>query len=273
MAAVAARRVALRHKQAQIWTGGSGECLLLLHGGWAGAAAHWSCVWERLAERFQIVAPELPGIGETDEPPLPTYGVYGLWLDELLDALGIERAWVVGNAFGATVAWRFAAQAPHRCRGLVMVDGLPPPSVSLILSILIRRTPLRRLALMRLRQRTYSRAALAAAFPDRQRVPPAIAETLARPQKRQIAAMLDLLLSGEAPGPQPRLPSLLLWGAEDRLPRCAAAAARALAASLPGCELVVLPGAGHLPQCDSPAEFIAALSRFAAAHGAGPSSA
>jgi pimeloyl-ACP methyl ester carboxylesterase len=273
MAAVAPRRVALRRKQAQIWTGGAGECLLLLHGGWAGAAAYWSCVWESLAERFHVLAPELPGISSGDEPHLPTYGVYALWLDELLDALAIDRAWVVGNCFGATVAWRFAAQAPQRCRGLVMVNGFPPPSVSLIRSIVIRRTPLRRLALRRMRQRTHGRKALDAAFPDQRRVPEEIARTLAGPPPRQIAAMLDILMSGEAPSPPPRLPSLLLWGEEDRLPGCDAAAARAAAAALRGSELVLLPGAGHLPQCDSPAEFTAALTHFVAAHAAGSSSA
>jgi pimeloyl-ACP methyl ester carboxylesterase len=271
MAAVAAKRVALRHKEARVWTGGSGECLLLLHGGWAGAAAHWSCVWHALADRFLVVAPELPGIADGDEAPLPTFGVYGLWLDELLDSLGIDRAWVVGNSLGATVAWRFAAQAPHRCRGLVMVDGLPAPSVSMILGILIRRTPLRRLARMRLRQKSFSRGAWRAAFPDAARVPAEIAAVLARPDKRRMDAVLDLLLSGEAPGPVPHVPSLLVWGAEDRLAGRDAAAARALAASLPDCELALLPGAGHLPQCDSPEKFTALLSHFVAAHGDGPS--
>ena len=52
---------------------------------------------------------ELPGIAAPGHR-LATYGVYGLWLDTLLDALGIDAAWAVGNSFGATVAWRFAAQ-------------------------------------------------------------------------------------------------------------------------------------------------------------------
>jgi pimeloyl-ACP methyl ester carboxylesterase len=274
VAVVAARRVRLRHKAARVWTGGAGECLLLLHGGWAGAPAYWSCVWQDLADRFFVVAPELPGIADAEEAPLATVGVYGLWLDELLESLDIERAWVVGNSFGAMVAWRFAAQAPHRCRGLVMVNGFPAPSFSMILSILIRRTPLRRLALMHLRRHTYSRQALRAGFPDPVRVPPELAATLAGPpDKRRMDAMLDLLLSGEAPGPAPALPSLVLWGAADRLPRCDADAARALAASLPDCELALLPGAGHLPQCDSPEKFTATLSHFVAARTAGPTSA
>jgi pimeloyl-ACP methyl ester carboxylesterase len=122
---------------------------------------------------------------------------------------------------------------------------------------------------MRLRQKSFSRGARRAAFPDVARVPAEIAAVLARPDKRRMDAVLDLLLSGEAPGPVPHLPSLLAWGAEDRL--ADAAAARALAASRPDCEPALLPGAGHLPQCDSPEKFTALLSHFAAAHGDGPS--
>ena len=264
MAAVAASRIALPQGHAEIWSGGSGACLLLLHGGWAGAAAHWSCVWNALADRFRVIAPELPGITGGPEGALATFGVYGLWLDELLDALGIERAWLVGNSFGATVGWRFAAQAPHRCHGLVMVNGFPAPRFSLIPAILLRRTPLRRLALLQLRQLIYGKRALRAAFPEPRRAPAEIVQSLTAPPPRQLAAMLDLLLSGEAPCPPPRVPALLLWGAADRLPGCDEAAARRLAASLRDPEFALLVGAGHLPQIDRPAEFVATLTDFAA---------
>jgi pimeloyl-ACP methyl ester carboxylesterase len=273
MPAVLRQRIALRRKSADVWTGGAGDCLLLLHGAGGGAAAYWSGVWERLAERFFVVAPELPGIAGAGEPLLPTFGVYGLWLDELLDALGITRAWVVGNSLGAAVGWRFAAQAPHRCRGLVMVNGSPPAAFSMILAILLRRTPLRRLVRLRLKQLAQGPRALRAAFPDPRRVPAEIAARLAEPHPQAIDAMLDLLLSGEAPCHVPRLPSLVLWGAADRSPRCDVARARALAASLGAGEPVLLPGAGHLPQCDAPEEFTACLSRFAAAQAGGSSAA
>ena len=42
---------------ATVWTGGSGEPLLLVHGGWRGAEMHWQRVWERLGESYRVIAP------------------------------------------------------------------------------------------------------------------------------------------------------------------------------------------------------------------------
>ena len=55
---------------ARVFVGGAGEPLLLVHGGWGGAEMHWASVWEPLAARFRVVAPDLPGIGDLAHAPL-----------------------------------------------------------------------------------------------------------------------------------------------------------------------------------------------------------
>lgn len=50
----------------------------------AAERAHWASVWDQLAVRFYVVAPELPGVVPATEPPLPTFGVYARWLEDLL---------------------------------------------------------------------------------------------------------------------------------------------------------------------------------------------
>jgi pimeloyl-ACP methyl ester carboxylesterase len=81
----------------------------------------WSEQLEELAEAgYRAVALDLPGFGEAptgDEP----------WLDVLatMDELGIERAWLVGNSWGAAVALRAAVVAPARVAGLVLVSAPP----------------------------------------------------------------------------------------------------------------------------------------------------
>jgi pimeloyl-ACP methyl ester carboxylesterase len=126
------------------------------------------------------------------------------------------------------------------------------------------RTFLRRFALGRLRRAAYSPAALRAAFPETARIPDPIRQSLTSPQPWQLANMLGVVMAGEMPCPPPRCPTLLLWGEADRLDKVDAGAARQLADSLPGAQLVLLPGAGHLPQLDKPREFVAALDRFIA---------
>ncbi len=84
---------------------------MLLHGGWAGAEAYWSTVSGELERSHQVVAPDLPGIG-VPGALLPSFGAYAAWLETLLDSLAVERATIVGNSLGATIAWRFASQYP-----------------------------------------------------------------------------------------------------------------------------------------------------------------
>jgi pimeloyl-ACP methyl ester carboxylesterase len=236
---------------------------LLLHGGWGGAEAHWSGVWDMLAWHFRVIAPELPGIAaDSDQPPLKTVGDYAVWLDGLLQALDLPAVWVVGNSFGAMLGWRFAAAAPRRARGLVMANGVPAVDVGAAQRFLVTRTILRRIALWRLRRLAYSPEAMEAACPDAERLPPEIATALAYPARRQLETMFDILLSGEAASPAPRCPLLFLWGEADRLPGSEPEVARRLAAETPGSELQLVPGAGHLPQLDRPAAFVHAVARF-----------
>ena len=60
---VDSKTIPLGQRPARVWTGGSGEAIVLLHGGWAGAEAYWSTVADELERSHLVVAPELPGIG------------------------------------------------------------------------------------------------------------------------------------------------------------------------------------------------------------------
>ena len=74
-----------------------------------------------------------------------------------------------------------------------------------------------------------------------------------------------MVLAGERIAVPAGLRTLLLWGARDRLMGSTVKAARRLNASIPGAELEIIDGAGHLPQVERPREFVAALLRFASA--------
>src|ERR1700730_474534 len=81
---VEAKTIPLGQRAARVWTGGSGEAIVLLHGGWAGAEPYWSTVTGELERSHQVVAPELPGIGAPGEL-LPSFGAYAAWLAARLD--------------------------------------------------------------------------------------------------------------------------------------------------------------------------------------------
>jgi 2-hydroxy-6-oxonona-2,4-dienedioate hydrolase len=237
--------------------------LLLIHGAWGGAPLHWARVWEPLAARFFVLAPDLPGVGDLDAPPLPTLDAYADWLAALLAAVGAPDAWLVGNSLGAMLAWQLAARTP--ARGLALVNGVPPRESPALVRALASTRATRPLARALYRALSFSPPVRARAFADPARAPDALVRTLAAPPPAQLDALLDLVARGARPAPRSAAPIRLLWGASDRLPGTTGAAAQALARTLPGARLVLLPSAGHCPQLEQPAAFVDAVVDFAAA--------
>lgn len=258
-------RIALADASAAtVWRGGSaGAPMVLLHGGWAGAQAHWSPVWDELAARYRVVAPDLPGIAADAGPALTRYDAYVDWLARLLDELDSAGAIVVGNSFGATLAWLLALNHPRHCRAVVMVDGLAPPQLPAPLRGLMRISLLRRLALRHMRRSVYGPAALITGFHEAERAPDEVRACLQREDDDpRVGAMLEIVLASRTPPAQPQQPALIVWGESDRLPGSGVEVARRLQASWPGSHLVVIPEAGHLPQVEQPGAFVEALIEF-----------
>jgi 2-hydroxy-6-oxonona-2,4-dienedioate hydrolase len=248
-------------RTARVFTGGHGEPLLLLHGAWGGAALHFGPVWGALAERFRVIAPDLPGLGDPGAPALAPIGAYARWLGALLDALGLTGAWVVGSSFGAAVAARFAADRPRRCLGLVLVNGAPLAPTPRPLKWVGERAVGRRLLRAKLKSDAWGLGALERAFADPARAPAGLRDLLADESPARLEALVDLLVEGGAPATYAVAP-LLLWGEEDRLPGSDLAAAHKLHAGWLGSTLVTLPRAGHLPQLERPDAFVEALAGF-----------
>jgi len=103
---------------------GSGPPLVFFHGPWG---LTWDSFLDLLARDFTVYAPEHPGT--TPGVPDEIYQLDGLWdlvlcYDELLDALGVEAAVLVGHSFGAMVACEVAATSPRRARQLALIDPI-----------------------------------------------------------------------------------------------------------------------------------------------------
>lgn len=110
---------------------GSGPPVVLVHGSGPGvtAYANWRLTIPELATRFRVLAPDMVGFGFTERPADVTYGM-DTWVGQLLgflDALGLERASVVGNSFGGALALRLAARHPERVDRLVLMGSVGVP--------------------------------------------------------------------------------------------------------------------------------------------------
>ncbi len=107
---------------------GSGSPSLLIHGSGPGVSAwaNWRLVIPRLASDRRVVAPDMLGFGFTERPAVATYTM-DAWVQQaldLLDALDIERADLVGNSFGGALALALAIRRPGRVRRLVLMGSV-----------------------------------------------------------------------------------------------------------------------------------------------------
>jgi pimeloyl-ACP methyl ester carboxylesterase len=265
-----------RHRVSTL-TMGHGPDVLLLHG-LGGTRASLLETAAALSQHYRVHAPDLPGFGSSSKPARGAYNA--AWFSEimlgLMDALGVQRAHLVGNSMGGRVAIEMALTAPERVGAL----GLLCPAVAWI-----KRGfhPLVRLLRPEfgLLPHGFSRGAVAAQFwsmfCERDLIDPAVADLMVDEFRRiyhTAGARYAFLSSArniylEAPfgrtGFYPRLaklqpPALFVWGSHDRL--VPPAFGRYVRQWLGSAKQVTLDRCGHVPQVERPDETAALLLSF-----------
>jgi len=113
-------------KKLQYLTAGEGPAVILLHG-YTQTSRMWRPLIEKLKDKFTVIAPDLPGIGDSDVPKngsdMKTAAVR---VHALAKSLGITNARVVGYDIGLMVAYAYAAQFPAEVEKLVVMDAFLP---------------------------------------------------------------------------------------------------------------------------------------------------
>ena len=255
--------------------GAGGPPLVLLHG--VGTSAEeWAWVLPALARYGPVYALDLPGYAGSGEPPDHAPAFTARFVDSFLGAVGVESAVVVGSSFGGLTALHLAFSEPERVRALVLADGaglglaVNPVLVTLTLpvwgemAVARDKTPLgaaqralRRASLMFTRPWQVPPRWLAQQFGLAQQ--PNFTETTRQSLRHAVGlggqreVFLDRL-------PGLRMPTLLVWGVEDRvIPYWQATAAAAL---LEKGALGPIPNCGHLPHVERPERFVSILGGF-----------
>ena len=242
---------------------GRGDPVLLLHGLGATKASFLPTVFA-LADRHRVIAPDLLGHGDTAKPyaryDAATFATFAL---DLMDALGIERAHLIGNSMGGRISLEVALRAPDRVRSLTLLC----PAVAFIkrrefVPIVRLLRPELGLVPHRLPHRLVVRS-VRAMFARPDRLPPSWYEAgadeflrifrTASGRAALYASMRNIYLDAPAGerGFWVRLerletPSFFMWGDRDRL--VPAGFSRHVARVLPDARNVVLEDCGHVPQ-------------------------
>jgi pimeloyl-ACP methyl ester carboxylesterase len=123
---IASRTAAVNGLKLHYLTAGHGPAVVLLHG-YAQNSRMWRPLIPRLAERFTVIAPDLPGIGDSE---IPKEGLdmksAAARIHGLVNSLGIKKAEIVGHDIGLMVAYAYAAQFPTETEKLVLMDAFLP---------------------------------------------------------------------------------------------------------------------------------------------------
>ena len=123
---VASREAQVDGLKLHYMTAGHGTPLILLHG-YAETSLMWEPIIPVLAERFTVIAPDLPGIGDS---AIPVDGLdmktAAIRIHSLARSLGVDKAEVVGHDIGLMVAYAYAAQFPAEVEKLVVMDAFLP---------------------------------------------------------------------------------------------------------------------------------------------------
>jgi pimeloyl-ACP methyl ester carboxylesterase len=124
--AIVARAAKVDGAKLHYLTAGRGEPVVLLHG-YTQTSRMWRPIIPALAERFLVIAPDLPGIGDSD---IPRDGIdmatAAARIRALTKSLGADNARVVGHDIGLMVAYAYAAQFPEAVEKLVVMDAFLP---------------------------------------------------------------------------------------------------------------------------------------------------
>ena len=245
----------VRGTRIRLLRGGSGPPLIFLHG--ASGHVGWLPFLDRLSSNFDVLAPEHPGFGSSDDPP---------WLDrpadlayfylDLIEALGLERVHLMGTSLGGWIAAELAVRNTARLASLTLIGAVGITAAGGPVDDMFRMSVeenARRFYFdpERVRRRLET---IAAADPrllvrNRSTVVRLAYPHFANPELAKWLHRVDV-------------PTLLVWGENDGLvpPRFG----EAYRERIPDAKLVVIPQAGHAAFEERPDAFLAAFEGFLA---------
>ncbi|MFA6574049.1 MAG: alpha/beta fold hydrolase [Nocardioides sp.] len=279
MALAAVQLLPWRGRHLAVRRAGTGPSIVLIHG-MAGSLTTWDPVFADLARSCDVIAVDLPGHGSSSRS-VDDYSLGSLAASvrDVLDALEVKTATIVGHSLGGGIAMQFMYQFPERCERLVLVSsgGLGREVTPMLRALTVPGAGLALAVGARLQHQRHVVAAGRLARPLARRVwndlPYMLRQmaTLDDPETRRsflatINAVIDV--GGQGINASDRLhlaaglPTLIVWGEKDRM--IPSGHGYAAAELIPGSRFELVPGAGHYPHEDSPDLFASIVTDFVA---------
>jgi pimeloyl-ACP methyl ester carboxylesterase len=243
---------------------GSGPTIVLLHGLWGGLN-EWAPIIDPLSEDHRVIALDFIGFHGSDKPATQYHNaLLSQFLAGFIEALALEKVTLMGHAMGANSATYTAVHHPANIARLVLIDGAgyrnpdrdlsKPPSEQMI--------RFRRVATGSSLAAT--RRLLERRVQDKSLVTDEWVELAFQMWLNSARAIGDMLLEGgdltEEEMRQIQLPTLVVWGAEDKV--FSIDNVERLTADIEGAQSGIIENSGHLPQIEQTDAFLEVLIPF-----------
>ena len=260
---------------------GEGEPVFLLHGSFASLHT-WDAWQQAMSPYYQTISLDFPGHGLTGPDSLKRYGLkdYSELVHALAQKLNIEQYHVAGNSMGGAVAMQLASDFPGNVRSLNLIDAAGAPAADRTMKdstaskksnsggawiFQVARHPVFSKLLLSCTPKFLFAMNMKQVYGDDTKVTDEVTtryyELMLREGNRQ--ATLDRLSQPRNSNIQYErlsMPTLILWGAEDSwIPL---AQGKRLQQALPGSNLMILDGVGHVPMEESPTETVSEYLSF-----------
>jgi pimeloyl-ACP methyl ester carboxylesterase len=247
--------------------------IVLLHG--TSDSLHtWTGWSEDLRHQRRVLRFDLPAFGLTGPDASNDYSMaaYVRFVTAVVDTLGVKSFVLAGNSLGGQIAWETARALPQRVTSLVLVDaaGYPLQPQSIPIGFQLARMPGLRKVMEFVLPRGVVESSLRNVYGDPSKVTPELVDrfyelTLRQGNRAALAVRMEQKLSGdELQIKALKVPTLILWGAKDRL--IPLENGRRFAADIPNSKLVVFDNLGHVPQEEDAQATVQAVRQFLGVH-------
>ncbi|PTS83449.1 alpha/beta hydrolase [Pseudomonas sp. HMWF032] len=256
-AGLSLKQISVNNLNIHYYEGGprNAQTILMVHG-FAANKDNWLRFARHFSQDYRVIALDLPGFG-TSEKPAGSYdvGTQAEHMASVIDALGIEQLHLIGNSMGGHINALYAARYPHRTRSLALLNnaGITSPQPSELMQLLQRGEPnplvvkspedFQRLLQFIFVQPPYLPESLKGYFAEQ-----AIANSAHYDQV--FAHLIDRYIPLEPVLPKIQAPTLIIWGAEDRV--LDVSSIDVMRPLLRDPRVVTLADTGHAPMIERP---------------------
>ncbi|MBZ0285809.1 MAG: alpha/beta hydrolase [Anaerolineae bacterium] len=249
------KTVLLDGLRVRYWEDGEGhsKTLLLVHGGIGNAQLHWETVLPMLAENFHVLAPDLPGFGQSQLLPRMRLDVMMHWIKSFMDSQKLEQAVLIGSSFGALLVRLFAAANPTYSPAIILVNGGGVPDIPPTLRLMERIPVVSQFMFSSLGKQGTSEETLKQMIHIEDVLTDSFKSEVKSAAPGYARLMRMMIGSGMPKSVTPLVPTLILWGVEDKI--ATVKEAQAIKVSIPGAELTEIKDCGHMPQLETPDVF------------------